>query len=411
MPYNFDERINRNRTNSLKWDFLSQHGRRTFWDETDPAKHERPVIPLWVADMDFPSPPEVVEAITARARQGIYGYAIPPPSYYEAVISWMRRRQGWEVQPEWICLTPGVVPALHLLVGTFVKPGEKVLVQPPVYYPFYRAIENNEAAVVPNPLVYEDGRYRMDFADLEAKCADPDVKMAILCSPHNPVSRVWSWEELRRFGEICLANGVLVVSDEVHGDLIFGGVTFTPFAALGERLAGRAIVCTAPSKTFNLAGLQASNIIIADPDLRAAYQRTLRRNGLYTLNMFGILALEAAYAHGAAWLSRVMAYIEENYRYLEGFITQHLPQLRVVRPEGTYLVWVDCRGLGLDKDALEHLMLHKARLYLDEGYIFGPEGEGFERINIACPRSLLAEALERMREAILHAECGVRNDE
>ncbi|MBM3264442.1 MAG: pyridoxal phosphate-dependent aminotransferase [candidate division Zixibacteria bacterium] len=400
MAYDFDRRIPRNGTGSLKWDFISLPGERCFWDETDPSKHARPVLPLWVADMDFPAPQEVVEAVTERARQGIYGYAIPTDAYYDAVISWMARRQGWQIEREWICLTAGVVPALHMLVSTYVKPGEKVLIQPPVYYPFYRAIENNDAVVVLNPLIYENGRYRMDFDDLARKCADPAVKMAILCSPHNPVGRVWTRDELRRFGEICLTHDVLVVSDEVHGDLIFGDVSFTPYASLGGAFSDRAVVCTAPSKTFNLAGLQSSNLIIPHPELRAVYRKTLQRNGFYTLNAFGLLAAETAYRHGEAWLTQVLAYIEENYHCLTAFLSTHLPMLKPVPLEGTYLAWIDCRALGLDADALERLMLEEARVYLDEGYIFGPEGEGFERINLACPRSLLIEALERIKTAV-----------
>jgi cystathionine beta-lyase len=400
MKYDFNQRINRNRTNSFKWDFIKRNGGIEYWDETNPALHEKPVLPMWVADMDFPSPQPVIEAIEAQAQTGIYGYAYTPPSYYDAVVNWMDRRHGWKIERDWICYTPGVVPGLHLMVATYLKPGEKVLLQPPVYYPFYLIAENTDTEAVLNPLIYKHGHYHMDFEDLEEKCADPDLKAAILCSPHNPVGRVWSAEELRRFGEICLKHDVLVISDEIHGDLIFSDHSFTPFATLGHEFADRSITCTAASKTFNLAGLQTSNMVIQNDDLREAFQTMCNRSGVFTLNMFGILSLEAAYNHGEEWLEQLMVYLEDNYRFLETYFKEHLPECPVIKPEGTYLVWIDFRSLGLDKDELEDLMMNKARIYFDEGYIFGPEGEGFERINIACPRSILTEALDRIKEAV-----------
>jgi cystathionine beta-lyase len=312
----------------------------------------------------------------------------------------MSRRHGWDIAPEWICISPGVVPALNMLVRTFTSPGDGVLIQPPVYHPFYHTIEYNAADVVTNPLIYEGGRYHMDFADLEQKVKDPSVKMAILCSPHNPIGRVWTRDELRRFGEICIANDVLVVSDEVHGDLIYKGNVFTPFAKISTDFAGHSIICTAPSKTFNLAGLQTSCVIIPDEELRARFRKTLDSNGLVIPNSFGIVALQAAYDHGEEWLEQVLGYLQANLEYLEAYVAERIPQIRVVRPEGTYLVWLDCRELGLDKLALKRLMMDEAKLYLDDGYIFGPGGDGFERINIACPRSILAEALDRIGKAI-----------
>ena len=287
-----------------------------------------------------------------------------------------------------------------MLVSAYTKPGDKVLVQPPVYYPFYNAIENLQTRPALNPLTYRDGRYYMDFDDLEAKCADPEVKMAILCHPHNPVGRIWTREELRRFGRICMDNDVLVVSDEIHGDLILGNRDFTPYATLGAEYEERAIICTSPSKTFNLAALQASNMMIPDPKLREAFQQTVRSAGIFTLNPFGIAAVEAAYNDGEEWLEQLLAYLEGNYRFLESFFRERLPGVRVIETEGTYLVWVDFTSLGLDGGALQRLMMEEARVFLDEGYIFGPEGEGFERINIACPRSILAEALERIEAAV-----------
>ncbi len=288
-----------------------------------------------------------------------------------------------------------------MLIQTFVKPGEKVLLQRPVYYPFFSAIQNNQATIVSSSLVLENGRYEMDFADLEKKTSDPDVKLAILCSPHNPVGRVWSRDELERFGEICNRNNVLVVADEIHGDLIFKGNTFVPYAGVNETFMENAVICTAPSKTFNLAGLHTSNIIISRPEIRRRFNRTLDSCGLLSeLNPFGVIAAEIAYNQGEAWLAQVMAYIEGNLDFMEAYVNKNLPRLSLIRPQGTYLVWLDCRRLGLDKWALKKLMLEKARVFLDEGFIFGPEGDGFERINIACPRPVLKKALERIKKAV-----------
>jgi cystathionine beta-lyase len=399
MKYDFDKEISRHGTHAVKWGLIQEGEDLSHWEHTDRFFGEDRILPMWIADMDFVSPAPVVEALIARAQHGIYGYTTPTASFYNAVVGWMKRRHGWGIAPEWICVTPGVVPALHMLVRTFVPPGDKVLIQPPVYHPFFHAIKNNDADLVANPLVYENGRYRMDFDDLEEKTRDPKVKMAILCSPHNPVGRVWTRDELARFGEICIRNNVLVVSDEIHGDLVYKGYVFTPFACLGEEYARNAIVCTAPSKTFNLAGLRTSNIIIPDDQLRARFQKTLRSNGLSGVDAFGVAALEAAYNHGEEWLDQVLDYIEGNLHFLEDYVSQHIPRIGVVRPEGTYLVWLDCRGLGLGKWELKRWMLNQARVFLDQGFIFGPEGEGFERMNIACPRSILVEALERIKNA------------
>jgi cystathionine beta-lyase len=400
VRYDFDQEISRQGTNSVKWEFIQEGKDVLHWEHTDKAFGKNRVLPMWVADMDFPCPKPVVEALIARAEHGIYGYTAPTDSYYDSVVNWMKKRHGWDIAADWICTTPGVVPALNMLVRTFVSPGDKVLIQTPVYYPFFTAIENNQGQIISNPLVYEKGRYRMDFEDLEEKVKDPKVKMAILCSPHNPVGRVWTKEELLRFGKICLENQVLIVSDEIHGDLIYKGNEFTPFASLDEAFAQNAVVCTAPSKTFNMAGLHTSNIIIPNHQLRADFKKTLQNNGLFGIGPFGLVALEAAYKDGEEWLEQVLAYIEDNLHFLEVYISEHIPHITVIRPEGTYLVWLDCRSLGLDKWDLKRLMLEEAKVYLDEGFIFGPEGEGFERINIACPRPILAEALERMKDVI-----------
>jgi cysteine-S-conjugate beta-lyase len=306
MTFNFDQPINRLGTSSVKWDY-QKNGRSLVQTDAADAKHgANQLLPLWVADMDFQSPPAVIEALKARAEHGIFGYTVAGDSYYEAVINWMERRYLCSLKREWLVMTPGIVTAINLMVQTFVKPGEKVLVQPPVYYPFYSAIENNGAEIVRNALVLENagtepgrsGRYHMDFDDLARKTADPAVKMAILCSPHNPIGRVWTREELTRFGEICLANDVLVVSDEIHCDLIMPGHTFTSFASISEEFAQHSLICTAPSKTFNLPGLKTSNIIIPNRSLRLTYTKTLDRAGLLGGSAFGIVGTEAAYRHG-----------------------------------------------------------------------------------------------------------------
>ena len=400
MKYDFDREINRKGTNSVKWEFIKRRDGLLYREEPDDSSLGTRLLPMWVADMDFPCPEPVVEALVARAQHRLFGYTAPTDSYYNAIVNWMKKRHGWEIEPEWICTTPGVVPALNMLVKTYISPGDKVLIQTPVYYPFNKAVENGDGVLITNPLIYENGRYCMDFADLEEKTKDPQVKMAILCSPHNPVGRVWTRDELLRFGEICLKNNVLVVSDEIHGDLILEGYVFTPFAGISEAFAQSSITCTAPSKTFNLAGLKTSNITIADEQLRARFKKTLERTALGGVGAFGVVALEAAYNHGEEWLSQVLDYIMGNLRYLEKYIAEHLPQIKVVPLEGTYLAWLDCRSLGLGKKELERMMLEEARVYLDEGYIFGIEGEGFERVNLACPRSVLVEALGRIRNAL-----------
>ena len=401
MKTNFDQEINRQGTQSAKWGVIQDPDNPSRWIATDAYFGENRMLPLWVADMDFAAPQPVIDALVERAKHGIYGYTLRTESFDAAVVDWMARRHGWTIEPDWILATPGVVPAVNLLIRTFTRPGERVLVQRPVYYPFFNAIENNTAEIVNSSLVLKSGRYTMDFDDFEQKAADPAVTLFILCSPHNPVGRVWTREELTRVAEICRRRKVLVVADEIHADLIYKGITFTPYATIDPEVADNTVVCTAPSKTFNLAGLHTSNIIIPNASLRRRFQNTLNSCGMGKwANPFGVVACETAYREGEPWLADVMAYIEANLDHLERFIDAHIPGIRVIRPEGTYLVWLDCRGLGLDNLALKRLMMETARIFPDEGYIFGPEGDGFERINIACPRSILQEVLERLRSAI-----------
>jgi len=400
MTFNYDEEVDRRGTSSVKWEFVHDGDQMKYGDHADPKHGSHRLLPLWVADMDFCTPPAVIEALKKRAEHGIFGYTMPSDGYYEAVTNWVSRRYGYTIEREWIVLTPGVVPAIHMMVQAFLKPGEKVLVQRPVYYPFFESIENNGGEIVSNALIYENGTYRMDFDDLAEKTADPAVKIVIFCSPHNPVGRVWTEDEVTRFGTICLENDVLVISDEIHCDLIYRGHTFTSFAKISEAFARRSIICTAPSKTFNLAGLKTSNIIIPNEDLRERFAHVLKRNAIKGVNTFGMVATEAAYNHGETWLGATMDYVEANYRYMAAYIDKHLPQIKVIPPEGTYLVWIDCRELGLEPAARKALMMEDARLFLDEGELFGTEGEGFERINIACPRTILEEALERIKTTV-----------
>jgi cystathionine beta-lyase len=387
MAYDFDQTINRYQTASLKW------------DEADRLFGSSGILPMWVADMDFRVPRPVIEAIKRRAEHGIFGYTTRPASYYDAVIGWMKRRHNWEIRKEWICHSPGVVPALSMMVQAFTQPGEKILIQPPVYYPFATVVTNNGRELVYNRLIEDGGTYRMDFMDLERKLSD-GVKMLILCSPHNPVGRVWSKEELEQLGRLCLEYGVLVVSDEIHADLVYSGHRHIPFAVLSEELAQNSVICTAPSKTFNLAGLQTSNIIIPNETLRKTFTRIIDRNVLGLTNTFGVVATESAYREGDEWLDECLAYLEDNLAFLIRFVDSRIPTIKVIKPEGTYLVWLDCRSLGLEGKELKHLLRKKAKVALDDGSIFGPGGEGFVRINIACSRSVLEEGLHRIEQAL-----------
>ncbi len=396
MSFCFDEEIPRAGTHSLKWSFRMQGPHLIYSEPEPPLAEPEQLLPLWVADMDFRCAPAIIEAMQKRVAHGIYGYSAATPGYYSTITEWMQRRYNWSVDPDWIVITPGVVPALNLLVQTLLQPGEKVLVQRPVYYPFFSAVQNNGAKLVSSSLLNVAGDYRMDFEDLQRKAADPAVKLAFLCNPHNPVGRVWDRQELLRFGEICHANQVQVVADEIHGDLTHEGYRFTPFASLGPDFQQHSITCTAASKSFNLAGLTTSNIIIADPQIRERFAATLHHNGLLGANTFGLVATEAAYTHGEPWLDAVLAYIGENAAYLRTWLTQHLPGLCMSPLQGTYLAWVDCNALPGSAEARHREIFEQARVYLDDGLLFGPEGRGFERFNLACPRRTLDRALQRL---------------
>ncbi|MCI8439664.1 MAG: pyridoxal phosphate-dependent aminotransferase [Oscillospiraceae bacterium] len=386
--YSFDTVIDRRNTNSLKYDFAAEHGL------------PEDVLPLWVADMDFPAPEPVLQALRRAVDHGIFGYSNTKGDYYEAVSGWFRERFGWRTQPEWMVKTPGVVFALAAAVRALTAPGDAILVQPPVYYPFFSVIRDNQRQVVENRLVYTDGRYEIDFADFERKIAESHVKMFFLCSPHNPVGRVWTAEELRRLGGVCQRYGVFVVSDEIHCDFAFPDHPHTIFLEANPHLARQAIVCTAPSKTFNLAGLQASNIWIPDSGVRERFRQAVGRSGYAELNALGLVACQAAYQHGGEWLEACRTYMRDNLAFLRGYLAAHIPQVRLVEPEGTYFAWLDCSGLGLSDQDLDRLIIHGAKLWLDAGHIFGGDAGQFQRVVLACPRATLQLALERLARAV-----------
>lgn len=389
MKYNFDEVINRFDTKCLKWDGLEERF----------GILDKGVLPLWVADMDFEAPKCVIDAIVNRASHGIFGYAGGYNSYYDSVINWMRNRHNWYIKKEWIVFTPGIVPALNIIVKALTKPGDKVIIQSPIYPPFFKSVMNNGCEVVNNPLKFNGEKYVMDFDDLEKKI-DNTVKLMFLCSPHNPVGRVWSKEELKRLGDICIRNNIILVSDEIHSDLVLKDYKHTPLASISEEFAQNAIVCTAPSKTFNIAGLQTSNIIIPNEVIRNKFLKARESCGISKPNTFGIEALEAAYRYGEEWLDHILVYIEQNLNYLTKYIEENIPRVKVIQPEATYLVWLDLRKLGLNKNDLENIIFNKGKLILNQGYTYGKEGEGFVRINIACPQSILKEGLSRLKNSI-----------
>ena len=387
MKYDFDAILDRRNTGSLKWDYPER------------ALGHKDVIPMWVSDMDFPSPQPVIDAIRARAEHGVYGYPLTPPSYWAAIQAWMKARHNWEVKKEWLSKSPGVVPALSLCVTAFTHPGDKVVVQTPVYYPFFSAIKHNGRRIVRNSLKAESDRWVMDFEDLERKI-DPRTRLLILCSPHNPVGRVWRREELNRLAEICVQRDLLIVSDEIHADLVYTGYKHFPLASLSEEIGRRTITLTAPSKTFNTAGLTTAVVIASNPKLLSLFNTEAANAGLTMGNIFGIVALEAAYAHGADWLDQLLPYLEENVNAAQRFFEARIPRIKFMRPEGTYLALLDCRGLGLEQKALNDFFLRRAGVYFDEGTLFGDELAGFERVNLGAPRSVLIQALERIEAAV-----------
>lgn len=384
----FDTIIDRKNTDCLKYDFAKRRGM------------PEDVLPLWVADMDFKTSSYVEDALAERARHGIFGYSESQTPYFEIVRDWMKRHHDWEVKEPWLIKTPGVVFALAMAVKAYTEPGDGVLIQSPVYYPFSEVIEDNGRRIVSNTLVLgEDHKYHIDFEDFERQIKENQIKLFFLCNPHNPVGRVWTTEELTRLGDICLKYRVTVVSDEIHSDFIFRG-RHQVFADLKREYADITVTCTAPSKTFNLAGLLLSNIFISNRELRHKFRQQVNAAGISQLSPFGLVACETAYTQGEEWYQAMLAYVAENIAFTKEYVEKHLPGVEMVEHEGTYLVWLDFRKTGLSVEELENLIVNRAKLWLDSGKIFGKSGEGFQRINVACPRQILEEALHRIGEQL-----------
>jgi len=384
----FNRIINRKGTDCLKYDFAKRRGM------------PEDVLPLWVADMDFETSSYIEDALIERAGHGIFGYSEVQTPYFEIVRDWMKKHHDWEVEEKWLVKTPGVVFALAMAVKAYTKPGDGVLIQLPVYYPFREVIEDNGRKAVSNTLYLgEDNRYHIDFDDFEKKITEEKIKLFFLCNPHNPVGRVWTKEELTRLGDICVKHHVIVVSDEIHQDFAFKGKHLV-FAGLKKKYEDISITCTSPSKTFNIAGMMISNIFIPNRDLKYKFRKEMDGAGISQLGVMGLVACEAAYSKGEEWYQAMFSYVAANIEFTKKYVNENLHGVRMIEHEGTYLVWLDFRGTGLSVGELEHLIIHKARLWLDSGKIFGECGKGFQRINVACPRSVLSEALERIKKAI-----------
>ena len=379
MKYDFDSVTPRRGTLSYKWDSAPEG-----------------VLPMWVADMDFKTAPAIIEAIRKRVDNGIFGYTLVPDEYYKAVTSWFDRRHGWKIDRDMMIYTSGVVPAISAIIKALAKPGEKVIVQTPVYNCFFSSIRNNGCVILESPLIREDDTYGIDFDRLEKDASDPDATLMLLCNPHNPAGRVWSRDELRNIAEICARNAVTVISDEIHCEFVFDGYSYTPFANVAEETGCKAVVCVSPSKAFNIAGLQIANIIAPDEETRARIDKAININEVCDVNPFGVIATIAAYDEGEEWLLQLLAYLKGNYEYMKDFCAKNLPDFPIAKLEATYLVWMDCTKLGLKSEALEEKLIEDVSLWLNAGTMYGTvDGEGYMRWNIACPRSVLEEGLQR----------------
>ena len=388
MKYNFDKIYDRRNTESLKYDFAVERGR--------PAD----ILPLWVADMDFRAPDEVITALKERVEHGIFGYSEPKPDYYETLCKWFYRRHSWNPDPKKFVLTCGVVFAINTLIRALTNEGDAVIICQPVYYPFSESVETNGRKLVVSELINDGGYYTFNYDDFEKKIVENGVKLFILCNPHNPVGRVWTRQELEKIGGICLKHGVFVISDEIHSDFVYGEHKHTVFSDVNPSFENNCAICTAPTKTFNLAGLHIANTYICCDEVRKKFIAELDKQGYSQPNIMGFVACKAAYEHGESWLEQLKVYLAENIEFVREYIAVNLPRVGFTEPEGTYLVWLDFSALGLDDKQLERLIVDKAGLWLDDGYIFGAGGSGFERINIACPRSILKTALERIKTAV-----------
>ncbi|TCS91690.1 cystathionine beta-lyase [Keratinibaculum paraultunense] len=405
MEYDFDKVIDRTGTNCSKWDL-----RKEVFGRDD-------VLPMWVADTDFEAPKEVIEAMEERLKHGIYGYTYRPKSFNKSIINWMKKRHGWDIEDEWITFSPGVVPALSVAINTFTHPGDRVIIQTPIYPPFQSIVKENGRIIVDNELMLIDGRYQMDIEKLEEQIKisdssftsntinenrefDQRIKLLLFCSPHNPTGRVWTKEELLKIGEICLENDILIVSDEIHSDIIYKGYKHIPIASLSKDLEQNTITCIAPSKTFSLAGLSSSAVIIPNKKIRDLFNNTLNKLAIGGGNIFGNIALEAAYSYGEDWLEELLIYLEENLNYLMKYFEEKIPEIKPIKPEATYLVWLDCKELGLEGKELVDFFVNEAKVGVNPGFTFGENGSSFVRLNIGCPRSILEEGLNRIEKAV-----------
>ncbi len=393
MKYNFDQVHSRKNTNCAKWDAV-----KVIFGSED-------VIPMWVADMDFPTAKPIVDALKKRAEHPFYGYTQAGKNTVEAVVDRMKRKFNWKIKPEWVVFTPGVIPAVSAAIKSLTHPGDEIILQEPVYYPFFSAVKSNGCQINTNQLKFKNGRYEMDFADLESKFSPRGgmhfgasrIRAIVLCNPHNPIGRLWGREELTRLGKIIIGHGATVISDEIHCELLFKGFKHTPFASISKEFEQNSIVCMAPSKTFNLAGLSASSIIIPNKKLRDGFQEAVVAHGV---NLFGLTAMETAYRDGDEWLEQLLDYLQGNLDFILKYFKENIPKISVIQPQGTYLLWLDCRALGLDDKALSAFMKEQAKVGFDDGSMFGAGGSGFERMNIACPRSILKDALQRIEKAV-----------
>ncbi|MDO4334610.1 MAG: MalY/PatB family protein [Bacteroidales bacterium] len=383
MTYDFDKIINRRGTLSYKWDSVADG-----------------VLPMWVADMDFQTCPAIIEALHKRIDNGCFGYTLVPDEYYDAVVGWFEKRHGWHIDKEKMIYTSGVVPALSAIIKALAAKGDKVIIQTPVYNCFFSSIRNNGCEILPNPLLKKGDTYEMDFDDLERKAADPKAKLLILCNPHNPAGRVWTRDELTQLGEICRKNGVTVISDEIHCEFVFKGYRYTPFASISEECAATSVVCISPSKAFNIAGLQIANIVAPNEDMRTRIDKAINVNEVCDVNPFGVIATIEAYTKGAEWMDQLVEYIHGNYEYMKEYCARHFPAFPIARLEGTYLVWMDCSSLGLTSELLEQQIEDEVKLRLNAGSMYGRDGEGYLRWNLACPRAVLADGLDRFRRYI-----------
>ena len=386
MSFDFETLVRREGTASVKWD-----GRKGYFNSED-------LLPMWVADMDFAVPEAVSRAVKERAGHPVFGYTLATDSVYESLVNWMRKRHGYEVQRDWVILSPGVVPSLHAAAIAFARPGEGVIVQPPVYFPFFSAVTETDRKLILNPLRLEDGRYRIDFDHLE-ECAGQGARLLILCTPHNPVGRVWSEDELRTVLDIARRHDLVILSDEIHHDLIFPGSSHIPLHLLAGEGAN-IVTAVAPSKTFNIPGLGLSALIVPNPRHRVALRKAFELLHLGASNPFSLVAFEAAYREGEEWLEALLIYLTETRDFVSQYLAEHIPKIKVIQPEGTYLLWLDCRELGMNDSELKQFFIHKAKVGMNPGTVFGEGGSGFMRMNIGTSKLIVAEALERIRRAV-----------